>query len=67
MRGSRAGLLVKLKHATAKEKHGRAGLTRDDFYVLPGDTAGPARLESFERRFFGGKACRIMLRGDRSA
>src|ERR1700682_102407 len=40
-----------------------AGFLQSNLHVLPADSAPPSSLESFERRFFCGKAGRIMLRG----
>ena len=64
MSGGRAGLFVQLAHATVKKDDGCARFARGDFDVLPGDAACPACLQRLERRFFGGEACGIMLRGD---
>jgi hypothetical protein len=65
--GRGARLFVNLADAAVKEEDGRAGFERGDLYVLPRDAARPACLQGFERRFFGGEACGIMLRGDHAA
>ena len=50
-----------------KSEGGRARFERDDFYVLPADSARPAGFKRLERGFFGGEACGIMLCRDRAA
>lgn len=67
MRGGRAGLFVDFADASMKDEDGRAGRERGDFYVLPRDAARPTCLQGFERRFFGGEARGVMLRGDDAA
>ena len=67
VRRARARLLVKLAHAPVKDEMWSARSKRADFYILPGDAASPARLQSFERGLFGGEARGVVLSGDRAA
>ena len=67
VRGGRARLVEELAHEAVKDEQRRAGSARCDFNILPSDAAAPSGLQSFEGGFFCGKACGIMLRGDRSA
>ena len=65
--GARAGLFVEFAHAAMKEQDWRSRLARGDFDVLPGDAAGPTRLQGFERGLFGGKTRSVMHGRDRAA
>ena len=48
------------------EKRCAASL-RSNLYILPGNPTSPSSSKGFERRFFCGKARRIMLRGHDAA
>ena len=63
----RAALLEQLFHWSKEDQERRAAFSRSNLYVLPGNTAAPASLQSFQRCFFCRKARGIMLRRHRSA
>ncbi len=67
MRDLSPGLFKQFLYQPVKDQIRRARSARGDFDILPGYAAAPAGLQSFERRFFCGKASRIMLRGDGAA
>ena len=48
------------------DQNRRAGLFGRDFYVLPGNAAGPTCLQGLQRRFFCSETGGIMLRSDRA-
>ena len=62
-----AALHEQLAGAVVEEEHGLAGLLREDFHVVPGDAAAPARPEGFESGLLGGEARGVVLRGDQPA
>ena len=67
MRRRCAALLEQLFHWSMQDQERRAAFSRSNLDVLPGNTAAPAGLQSFQRRFFCRKARGIMLRRHRAA
>ena len=59
-----AAVVEEFAGAVVEEERGLAGLVREDFHVVPGDAAAPARAEGFERGLLGGEARGVVLGGD---
>lgn len=67
MRGCRATRFVEFASTSVKQNLRRTRIFGRYFDILPGDSAAPSGLQSFQRGFFCREARGIMLRGDRAA